>query len=249
MQVVAEVVDQVAPADVEHRPDRDEGAEADVGPQAPVEHRGAEGSALTQEGDLARPGHGDVGGRGVQADHRVHHPEAARADDPDPASARLVHDPALELRAFSSSLPEPARGDDGRPDPGLDTFADRVGHRGRGRGHDGQIDRVGHVPDAGIGFDPQHARPVRIDGEDGPVERAADQVPDDRPAEAAGFLDRPNDGDVLGREERPQAVVFLGPEQVGSEEIRGRAVRDHAASLGGILGQSGQHHQTFLQER
>ena len=41
-------------------------------------------------------------------------------------------------------------------DPGRDTFADQVGHRWRGRGHDGQIDRVGHVPDAGMGFDPQH---------------------------------------------------------------------------------------------
>ena len=37
--VVAQVVDQVAPADVEHRADRDERAEADVVPQAPVEDR------------------------------------------------------------------------------------------------------------------------------------------------------------------------------------------------------------------
>ena len=224
MRVVAEVVDQVAPADVEHRPDRDEGAEADVGPQAPVEDRGAEGPALAEEGDLARPGHG-VGDRGVQAGHRAHHPEAVRADDPHPAAPRLVHDPALELLAFGPDLLESGRDDDGRPDPGLDTLADQVGHRRRGRGHDGQIDRVGHVPDAGMGFDPQHARPLRIDGEDGPAERAAEQVPHDRPADAAGLLGRPDDGDVLGREERLQAASFLGTEQVGSELLCGQAAR------------------------
>ena len=57
VRVVAEVVDQVAPADVEHRADRDEGAEADVLAQAPVEDGGAQGAALADEGDVARPGH------------------------------------------------------------------------------------------------------------------------------------------------------------------------------------------------
>ena len=32
MRVVAEIVDQIAPADIEHLSDRDEGAEADMGP-------------------------------------------------------------------------------------------------------------------------------------------------------------------------------------------------------------------------
>ena len=41
VRVVAEVVDQVAPADVEHRADGDEGAEADLLAQAPVEDGGA----------------------------------------------------------------------------------------------------------------------------------------------------------------------------------------------------------------
>ena len=55
VRVVAEVVDQVAPADVEHRADRDEGAEADVSSQAPVEDGGAERAALAEEADVARP--------------------------------------------------------------------------------------------------------------------------------------------------------------------------------------------------
>ncbi len=62
VRVVAEVVDQVAPADVEHRADRDERAEADVHLQAPVEDGRAEGAALADEADGARPG--DLGGEG-----------------------------------------------------------------------------------------------------------------------------------------------------------------------------------------
>src|SRR5271165_7216155 len=108
MQVVSEVVDQVAPADIEHLPDRDEGAEADVGPQAPVEDCGAENPALTEEGDLAGPGHG-MGGRGVQAGHRAHHPETVRAYDSHPAAPRVVHDPPFERRAFGPDLLEPCR--------------------------------------------------------------------------------------------------------------------------------------------
>ena len=65
VRVVAEVVDQVAPADVEHRPDRDERAEPDVLAQAPVEDRRAERPALAEEPDAAGPGH-LAGERGVE---------------------------------------------------------------------------------------------------------------------------------------------------------------------------------------
>ena len=55
-RVVAEVVDEIAPADVEHRAERDERAEADLLAQAPVEDRGQQRAALAQEGDAARAG-------------------------------------------------------------------------------------------------------------------------------------------------------------------------------------------------
>ena len=245
IRVVAEVVDQITPADVEHRPDRDEGAEADIGSQAPGKDRGAEGPALTEEGDLARPGHG-IGDRGVQAGHRAHHPQTLRADESDPAALRLVHDLAFKLLAVGPDLPESGRDDDDRPDPGVDALGDQVRHRRRWRGHDGQIDRFGHVPDPGMGFDLQHTRPFRIDGEDGPAERAVKQVPHDRPADAAGLLGRPDDGDVLGREDRLQAASYLGTDQVGSEPIRGHAIRDDAAFPTGILGQGSEHLPTLL---
>ena len=47
--VVAEMVDEVAPADVGHRAERDDAAEADALAQAPVEDRGDERAALADE--------------------------------------------------------------------------------------------------------------------------------------------------------------------------------------------------------
>ena len=50
--IVAEVVDQVAPADVQHGADGDEGAEADHLPQAPVQDGRAERAALAEKATL-----------------------------------------------------------------------------------------------------------------------------------------------------------------------------------------------------
>ena len=88
----------------------------------------------------------------------------------------------------------------------------------------------GTARDARVGLDPQHARPLRVDREDGPAERVADQVPQDRPADAAGLLGRADDGDVLGREERLQAASPLGAEQAGGKIFCGLAARSaHSA--------------------
>ena len=54
MRVVAEIVDEIAPADIEHRANRDEAAEADVFLEAPVEDGRAERAALADEGRRCR---------------------------------------------------------------------------------------------------------------------------------------------------------------------------------------------------
>ena len=52
-RVVAQERDGLAPADVEHRPERQDGGEADVLPAAPVQDRGEERPALAHEADAA----------------------------------------------------------------------------------------------------------------------------------------------------------------------------------------------------
>src|SRR5687768_6272856 len=49
LRVIAEVINQVAPADIKHGANRDESAEADVFLKAPVENRCAERAALADE--------------------------------------------------------------------------------------------------------------------------------------------------------------------------------------------------------
>src|SRR5215831_17740566 len=70
-RVVTEVVDEIAPADVEHRAERDERAEPHALPQAPVEDRRQQRAALTQEGHASRVGHAGREG-GVEPGERAH---------------------------------------------------------------------------------------------------------------------------------------------------------------------------------
>src|SRR5438552_17871335 len=53
VRIVAQVIDQIAPTYVEHRTGRDEGAEADLLTQAPVENGGTHRAALADEGERA----------------------------------------------------------------------------------------------------------------------------------------------------------------------------------------------------
>src|SRR3712207_3877232 len=57
VRVVAEVVDQISPPDIHHRPYGDEGREADVLPEALVEDRRHEGAALAQKPNVSGAGH------------------------------------------------------------------------------------------------------------------------------------------------------------------------------------------------
>src|SRR5262249_19755040 len=149
--------------------DGDEGAESDMGAEAPAEHGRAERPALAQETDGAGSGH-RTGERGVQPSPRVHHPQAIRPDDPHPPPPGLLLDPALELGPFVAALLDPGR-EDARPaDPGVDALADQPRHRRCRRGDDRQVDAAGDGPDVRVGGDSQDARAIRIYREDGPAE-------------------------------------------------------------------------------
>jgi hypothetical protein len=62
VRIVSQIIDEVAPVHVQHRADRDEGTEADVLAQAPVEDGGAQRAALADEAHTAAPG--DRAGKG-----------------------------------------------------------------------------------------------------------------------------------------------------------------------------------------
>src|SRR5260370_7891121 len=81
IRIVPEIIDQVAPAHVQHRTHRDEGAEAYKLAKTPIENGRAQRPALADEGDVAgaRHGPGAIPFQTPQAAHdssavRPHHP-------------------------------------------------------------------------------------------------------------------------------------------------------------------------------
>ena len=123
LRVVAQVINQVAPVDIEHGADGDEGAEADVFAQAPVENGGAEGAALAEEADGAGLGDG-AGEGGVEAGLRHHDAQAVGADEAHLALARFRDDLPLELDARGAGFFEAGGNDDGALDAGGDAFCE-----------------------------------------------------------------------------------------------------------------------------
>src|SRR5207237_10676079 len=95
-RVVAEIIDQVAPAHVEHGSDRHEGAEAHLLFLAPIQNGSAECAALADEGDVSRAG--DVSGkRCVEAADGIHHAQAVGTDQTQAAALYAFQDLALQF--------------------------------------------------------------------------------------------------------------------------------------------------------
>ena len=102
------------------------------------------------------------------------------------------------------------------PIPAPPHSATRSRDRRRRRHDDRELDLFGDVAHARMGRDAEDGRAGGIDGVDRAAEGAADEVRQDRPADAAGLVCRSDERDRTGREERPQ----------GSSARRWRAVSD-----------------------
>ena len=96
-RIVAQMIDQVAPADIDHRTKRNKGAEADILLQAPIQDRGAERAALADESDAPGPGH-VRGESGIEFPARHHHAQAIRPHDAHLAAPRLHQDLPFQLQ-------------------------------------------------------------------------------------------------------------------------------------------------------
>ena len=140
MWIIAQVGDEIAPADVEHRAEGNESTGAHVFPQAPVEDGGAQRATLAEEAHVAGSGHG-AGEGGVEPRQRAHHTEAVRPNDAHLPAARLLQDLPLEPSSLFADLLKPCRDDDGALHPCCGAFAYYVRHSRRGRSDHCKIDR------------------------------------------------------------------------------------------------------------
>src|SRR5690606_7496090 len=77
--IVTKVIDQIAPAHIEHGADRNEGAKADVLLQTPIENRGTERTTLADKRYITWSGNRACKG-GVQTTSWVHQAQTVGAD-------------------------------------------------------------------------------------------------------------------------------------------------------------------------
>jgi len=187
--VVAQVVDDVAPADIGHRPKRHDLREADALAGAPVEDGREQGARLGDEADRSCGSH-FCGEGGVQAVDRIHHAEAVRADYADARLACDLDDALLEGRTVGARLTETGADDDRALDAGGRALGHDPGHGRRGSHDHREIDRAAGGRERRVGTDAEDVVALRVDGHDRAAERAADQVPEHRPSDAALFFCR-----------------------------------------------------------
>ncbi len=203
--VFAQIVDQIPPVQIQHGAHGDQGAEAHILPEAPVQHRAHQRAALAEEAHAAGPGHA-LGKGGVEAADRVHQPQAVGPQNAQIAPARPDHHLLLQAAALGPGLLEALGHHHGRLHPGGHTLLHQIRH-GRGGGDQNrQIDGVRHGLDGGVGAHAQHIGPLGVDRIDRAAKGAADQVPQDGAAHTLRPLRGPDHRHGLGLEERVQGV-------------------------------------------
>ena len=122
-RIVSEMIDQIAPANVQHGSGGYKRAEANHLFEAPIKYRRAERSALADECHIARPG--DAGGEcGVEPRYRNHHSKTVWTDDAQIPAARLFHNLAFEVHALRADLLKPRCDDYGATYSGSHAVAD-----------------------------------------------------------------------------------------------------------------------------
>ena len=200
MRIAAEIIEDVAEAQVDRVAERDEGGKADAARARPVEHGGSQRSRLRDEGDLSRQ-RGQMGEAGVKPDVRNHQAEAIGTEQAHVVAPRGGEHRFLGVLAVGESGPGQAGGDD---DGGLGAAPsgpiDDAGHGFGRRADDGQVRGFGQRVDVGIGGNIRDRSMARVDGHDRAGEAAGEKIAQrdvpDRPFSAG----RADHGDRAGSE-------------------------------------------------
>ena len=189
------VLEQVDLVDVGLVAEADELAKTHVLSLGVVEHRGAQGAGLGEEGDVALPGH-LAGESGVQHDRRVgvDHAQAVRSDQPDPVLLDNFFQPVLQLQPLPPISLNPALTTMTPLTPLSAASSIMAGHFGGDDDH-GHVHVVGDIREPRVGL---HA----LNGFHPGVDRIQDSsiaciqdVPEDREPHTPGPVRGPDDGD------------------------------------------------------
>ncbi|OSY45120.1 hypothetical protein BG653_03525 [Streptomyces platensis] len=172
VRVLVPVLEEVVAGDVGAVAGRDEGG--DTGdPAVPgaarmqsAEQGDADGAGLGEQADVAGAGH-PRGERGVQPDvgSGVDQAEGVGPDQPHTVRPGLPEQGALPLPAVRARLGVPGGQHQHALDPVLAAVADRLGDAVRGDGDDGEVDRVGDLPQGADGRYVFRVEPPQVLGE------------------------------------------------------------------------------------
>ena len=186
--IAREVVEHIPEVHIRHVPQGDQMGEADAAALGPVHHGGDDGPRLRDEGDGAFR-RGEMGEARVEPDPRDQDPEAVRADDAQEIRSRRIEQGLLALSTGGLlALPETGGDDDRGPRALPPERLDDPGH-GLGRGADDR--KVRHQRqglDARVGEHPLDGLVFGIDGHDGPVESALEEVPGEHRSDGSRSL-------------------------------------------------------------
>src|SRR5579864_2137218 len=155
MGIVAKMIDEIAPADVEHGACGDDGAEADVFTLAPVEDGSLQRAALAQECDAAFLGQRLCEG-GIQADGWIHESHTVGSNQSQGSAAQMFFYFFFQFRAVLTLLAEARRDHDGGLHSRVDTLSNDLWDCPRGRDYESQVHFPGNLADALYGLKSQN---------------------------------------------------------------------------------------------
>lgn len=201
IRVPVQVAQQVQFIHVGLVADGDELGEPEIPVGGEIQHGRAQGAALGDEGNAARRRHP---GReaGVQPDGRdgIDHPEAVRPDDANPRLAADGDDLVFNLQPLAADLPEAGGDDDDAVHAFYDGLLDGLERLPGRQDEDCQVDGVGDVADCRDGFDAENGLRPGVDGKQGALVSALEDVREDVVSDFSGFGGGADDGNGFGPE-------------------------------------------------
>jgi len=207
VRIIAEVVDQVAPAYVEHGAGGDDRTETDLLAMAPVEDGAQERSTLAEEGDVA--GLGWIFGEGgIQANRWIHDSETVGTDQAQGTTLQLLFDLLFEGSAFYTTLFESSRNHDRGLRAGIDALCNDLSNRCRRSGDYGQVYWMRDIANALVSFESEHFVMLGVDGIDFAPKGIAQQILENSPADGAGTAGGADHGHRRWSEQCVQALLL-----------------------------------------
>ncbi len=205
--VVDQVVEDLAEIDVGGHADGNHRREADIVGLGPVEHGGAHGAGLRDEGQVAGLG-GDLGERGVEAQFRADDAQAVGAEDAHVVGTGDLEHLALQRGTDVAGLGEAGGNDDDVAHAAAAALFDQLRNRLRAGGDDRHFDPGADFLDRLVGLLALDGVVLGVDGVQAALVTRAEDVLEDDVADRVLTVGSADYGNRF-RFEKPSEIVLF----------------------------------------